>query len=137
MAPTPTSPNVAGGAENAHFCLWAIVDESPKSWEIESEQEQDGRQPYVLKKCEFDTQTQQSPAGSDTVLWEDVQSATSATAMDSFLFNYADFEAVKNRIFDCNNYSFDVVNRAVQVFLFHFLRIIILNNRLSAVKKRS
>uniref|UniRef100_A0A915D4U2 NUP160 middle TPR domain-containing protein n=1 Tax=Ditylenchus dipsaci TaxID=166011 RepID=A0A915D4U2_9BILA len=44
-------------------------------------------------------------------VWEEVQSAGTDTKMNSLLFKFSETEAVKNR----NNYSFSVVNRAVQI----------------------
>jgi hypothetical protein len=92
------------------YCLWAIIDEKPETWT----QEDDSSQPYTLKKCEF------VPALSHTenkTLWESIRPAVASNAMENLLFNYQDFESIRNRIFDGNNYSFDVVNRAVQVYL--------------------
>jgi len=50
-------------------------------------------------------------------VWESVRPASSSCTADNRLFKYQNSEGIKNRIFDGNNYSFDVVSRAVQVFI--------------------
>jgi hypothetical protein len=69
-------------------------------------------QPYTLKKCEF----VDSPDAKFN--WELVRPATTSGAIDNLLFKYPDSEGIRNKIFDSNNYSFDVVNRAVQVKIY-------------------
>lgn len=48
-------------------------------------------------------------------IWENVQPAVMDGKVDSLLFDFPETEAIRNRIFDGNNYSFSVVNRAVTV----------------------
>jgi len=64
-------------------------------------------------KCEYNSYL----ATSENQVWESVRPASSSCTADNRLFKYQNSEGIKNRIFDGNNYSFDVVSRAVQVFI--------------------
>ncbi|KAF7637423.1 hypothetical protein Mgra_00003167 [Meloidogyne graminicola] len=97
--------------EKEKFCLWVIVNESPEIWDSDEE-----LQPYTLMKCEFifsfsNIENQEIFSYE----WESVRPACSSCLSDNRLFKYPNSEGIRNRIFDGNNYSFDVVNRAVQV----------------------
>uniref|UniRef100_A0A1I8B7X5 ER membrane protein complex subunit 1 n=1 Tax=Meloidogyne hapla TaxID=6305 RepID=A0A1I8B7X5_MELHA len=92
-----------------NYCLWVIVSEPPEIWDSDEE-----LQPYTLMKCEFTSlatlENQQVTCG-----WENVRPACSSCTADNRLFKYPNSEGIRNRIFDGNNYSFDVVSRAVQI----------------------
>lgn len=64
-------------------------------------------------------------SGEHISVWEDVQPALAHNKVDNLLFKFAESEAVKNRVFDGNNYSFFVVTRAVQVIIFNSFSLIL------------
>jgi hypothetical protein len=72
-------------------------------------------QPYTLMKCEFTTSLLENQQVS-CCEWESIRPASSSCFADNRLFKFPNSEGIRNRIFDGNNYSFDVVSRAVQVF---------------------
>uniref|UniRef100_A0A914N1S2 Nucleoporin Nup120/160 beta-propeller domain-containing protein n=1 Tax=Meloidogyne incognita TaxID=6306 RepID=A0A914N1S2_MELIC len=89
-----------------NYCIWVIVNEPPEIWDSDEE-----LQPYTLMKCEYNSYL----ATSENQVWESVRPASSSCTADNRLFKYQNSEGIKNRIFDGNNYSFDVVSRAVQI----------------------
>ena len=89
------------------YSLWAVVNES-----FENGSSDDVGQPYALKKCNFTN-------NSTALLWENVRPANYASLVDNVFFEYSNAEAVKDRILDGNNFTFEVVNRAVQVTFTH------------------
>ena len=49
-------------------------------------------------------------------LWENIESESMNGRFDSSLVNFPLVDAIRNRIFDGNCFSFSIVMRAIQVF---------------------
>ncbi|KAI6192894.1 hypothetical protein M3Y99_01908000 [Aphelenchoides fujianensis] len=84
--------------------LWAITRESYE----ENERSDAMFQPYLMRRCTVDLR------GLESSSWDAVDPGMPDPVFDKLLFADLAAKSIKQRIFDGNTYSFEIVQRAVQ-----------------------
>uniref|UniRef100_A0A914CBT9 Nuclear pore complex protein Nup160 n=1 Tax=Acrobeloides nanus TaxID=290746 RepID=A0A914CBT9_9BILA len=87
------------------YSLWVLISETVDP----DEREQTSTQPYSLWKCSL------SLLNDNPHEWIRVRPAVPDSSMDDILFHSTAIEAIRHRIFNGDDYSFDAVQRAVHI----------------------